>query len=101
MSAITRGALATSAPPGRDLLAEARQLGRSLLAGGLGIWVAFLLVMAVFAVFGDRVAPFDPTAQDPINARLEPFETSPCGRHLLGTDTLGRDVFSTMIAGTR
>jgi peptide/nickel transport system permease protein len=101
MSAITRGALATSAGPGRDFLADARQLGRGLLSGGLGIWVAFLLVVLIFAVFGDRVAPYDPTAQDPINARLEPFETSPRGRHLLGTDTLGRDVFSTVIAGTR
>lgn len=54
----------------------------------LGLW---LLV----AVFGPLLQPADPLAQSA--ARLKP----PSSAHLLGTDTLGRDVLSRVIAGAR
>lgn len=60
------------------------------VVGGV-IVVLWLLV----AVFGPLLAPADPLAQSP--ARLLP----PSGAHLLGTDTLGRDVLSRVIAGAR
>jgi len=53
-------------------------------------------VVVVMAVFGSAIAPQDPNAQNTffILAR-------PSGAHWLGTDSLGRDVFSRLIAGAR
>ncbi|MEV6864790.1 ABC transporter permease [Streptosporangium subroseum] len=56
----------------------------------LGILAAVLLV----AVFGGWLAPYDPIAQNP-RLRL----LGPSGEHLLGTDYLGRDVLSRLLAG--
>lgn len=60
--------------------------------------VAFgvLIVVAVLAVSGTFLAPDDPLAQDTA-AMLH----GPSVHHLLGTDYLGRDVLSRLIAGTR
>lgn len=57
-----------------------------------------VLVWIIFAIFGDFVTPFDPlgTPADVLN-RLE----DPSGEHLLGTDELGRDVLSRVLAGAR
>jgi peptide/nickel transport system permease protein len=57
--------------------------------------LAVLAVVALLAVFGGQLAPHDPLAQDP-NRIL----TGPSGNHLLGTDYLGRDVLSRLLAGT-
>jgi peptide/nickel transport system permease protein/glutathione transport system permease protein len=55
-----------------------------------------LFIVAVLAVFGQWLTPQDPTAQNPL------LSVSPPGEgHLLGTDQLGRDVFSLLIAATR
>jgi ABC-type dipeptide/oligopeptide/nickel transport system permease subunit len=55
-----------------------------------------LLGLVVLTVSGQWLAPLDPGAQDLMGA-LRP----PGGAHLLGTDDLGRDVLSRLIAGTR
>lgn len=65
-------------------------------------WLAMfaLCVMALFVVaglFAPFLAPEDPNTQD-LAARLQPPLSS---GHLLGTDVLGRDVFSRVIYGTR
>ncbi|MFG2990147.1 ABC transporter permease [Streptomyces sp. NPDC048257] len=60
----------------------------------LGLVIITLLFLT--AVFGDMLAPFDPSAQD-----LENTLASPDGTHWMGTDALGRDMFSRLIAGTR
>lgn len=61
-------------------------------------WVGgFLALMwVVFAIFGDFVTPYDPlgTPQDILN-RLQP----PSSEHWFGTDDLGRDVLSRVLAG--
>ncbi|MFC1415752.1 ABC transporter permease [Streptacidiphilus cavernicola] len=54
-----------------------------------------LLLVGVLAVFGGQLAPQDPLAQD--TARVL---QGPSGAHLLGTDYLGRDVLSRLLAGT-
>jgi peptide/nickel transport system permease protein len=54
-----------------------------------------LAVVAVAAVFGHRLAPLDPLAQDPAH-----ILAGPGPHHLLGTDSLGRDVLSRLVAGT-
>jgi len=63
-------------------------------------WVGGFLVLmwVVFAVFGDFVTPYEPrgTPQDILN-RLQP----PSAEHWFGTDDLGRDVLSRVLAGSR
>ena len=60
--------------------------------------LAVILIMFLVAVFANFIAPYDP---EEINlepdARLQP----PTLKHLLGTDDLGRDVFSRMVYGAR
>lgn len=57
---------------------------------------AILAVIAVLAVFGPWIAPHDPAHQDPLLSVIEPTSGHP-----LGTDQLGRDVLSLLIAATR
>jgi peptide/nickel transport system permease protein len=63
-------------------------------------WVgASITVMwVVFAVFGDFITPYEPlgTPQDVLN-RLR----APSSAHWFGTDELGRDVLSRVLAGAR
>ena len=54
--------------------------------------LAALLVL--IAAFGGVLAPQDPLAGD-LSASLQP----PSAAHLCGTDKLGRDVFSRILAG--
>lgn len=62
------------------------------------LWLGSVLLglFVALALFGRHVAPYDPTAQD-LFALLEP----PSATHLLGTDNVGRDILSRVIAGTR
>ncbi|MEV4613241.1 ABC transporter permease [Kitasatospora sp. NPDC049258] len=57
--------------------------------------LAALALVALLAVFGGRLAPLDPLAQDTAH-----ILQGPGGAHLLGTDYLGRDVLSRLLAGT-
>lgn len=60
------------------------------------ISIIVLLGIGVLVVAGAWLAPHDPLAQDPKN-----MLQGPSGAHLLGTDYLGRDVLSRLMAGTR
>ena len=63
----------------------------------LAIFGALIIMsLAVVAVIAPLIAPFNPNQQDILH-RLEP----PSAKHLLGTDDLGRDLFSRIIYGTR
>lgn len=53
-------------------------------------------ILMVLAVFGPVIVPFDPNDID-LARRLLPPDTA----HWLGTDHLGRDILSRLIAGTR
>jgi ABC-type dipeptide/oligopeptide/nickel transport system permease subunit len=53
-----------------------------------------LVMIGVVAVFGPWLAPHDPTAQD-----LMRVMQGPTAVHLLGTDHVGRDVLSRVLAG--
>jgi peptide/nickel transport system permease protein len=59
------------------------------------IAVAILVVIALLTVVGPLIAPHDPYAQDTA-AMLQ----GPSPAHLLGTDELGRDVLSRLLAGS-
>ncbi|MDP3984286.1 MAG: ABC transporter permease, partial [Acidimicrobiia bacterium] len=69
-----------------------------VLRRSVTFWVgaSITLMWIVFAVFGDFVTPYDPlgTPQDVLN-RLQP----PSAEHWFGTDSLGRDVQSRVLAG--
>jgi len=56
----------------------------------------FILITVLAAAFAPFIAKYDP-AQQELSQRL----VSPSGSHLLGTDDLGRDVFSRMLYGAR
>jgi len=56
----------------------------------------FLLLVLFAAVFADFIAPYPPGQQNLAN-----FMVPPGPEHWLGTDTLGRDVFSRLIYGSR
>jgi peptide/nickel transport system permease protein len=74
----------------RELL---RELARSPL---FMIGLIVLVFWIVCAIFGSAIAPHSPTAQD-----LENINKAPSGSHLLGTDSLGRDMLSRVILGSR
>ncbi|MFN8202217.1 MAG: ABC transporter permease [Solirubrobacteraceae bacterium] len=59
---------------------------------GLGLGLVLLLVVVV----GPLVAPYDPNA-----VGTGPATAGPSAAHLLGTDQLGRDVFSRFVNGGR
>ncbi|WP_312813983.1 ABC transporter permease [Brevundimonas sp.] len=67
-----------------------RAIGPRSLQIGLGLSVFIILVTLIALV----LTPFDPLLQNP-DARLLP----PNGQHLFGTDALGRDVLSLVMAG--
>ncbi len=63
------------------------------------IVIVFMILVAIFAPF---LTPFDPAEIDIVNRLKPPGGTSPEGEmHLLGTDTLGRDVFTRLMYGAR
>ena len=64
-----------------------------------GTWLALITLAAIFAPL---IAPHDPLAQDLFLERLPPFWADKAEPgYWLGTDSLGRDVLSRMIHGTR
>ncbi|MCU1657943.1 MAG: binding-protein-dependent transport system inner rane component [Pseudonocardiales bacterium] len=71
-------------------------LRRVLRIRSAQIALVILLGIAVLVVFGSSIAPQDPLHQDV--ARLL---QGPSGAHWLGTDYLGRDVLSRLVAGSR
>jgi peptide/nickel transport system permease protein len=67
-------------------------------------WTAFVIiaVMVVIAVFAPLIAPHSPTEQS-LPDKLKPpaWQEGGSARHLLGTDLLGRDLFSRLVYGAR
>lgn len=86
----------TSEPAGRQIN-RFTQLSGSLRANPLGA-LGFILVAGILfcGVFGHWLAPYDPFKIHITERLLEPSF-----QHLFGTDKLGRDVFSRVLAGSR
>lgn len=84
------GVAIPAAAPRRDLLARLRRLPPTLIVGSL-ILAGYLFI----AITGPVWAPYSPTetGTGPVFARLSL-------EHFLGTDQLGRDIFSRVIHGT-
>ncbi|CAN7298143.1 ABC transporter permease [Rhizobium sp. LjRoot30] len=60
-----------------------------------------VLIVVVLALAAPLVAPFNPDEQMFDGLTLEGAPMPPGGQFLLGTDTLGRDLFSRMLYGAR
>jgi peptide/nickel transport system permease protein len=61
-----------------------------------GLSFGLFILIALCAVIGPYVVPYDPLASD-TSATLQ----SPSLKHWFGTDLLGRDIFSRVVAATR
>ncbi|WP_211100014.1 ABC transporter permease [Acuticoccus kandeliae] len=72
--------------------------GRRVSGGLTSVRIAGVAVLAIVlvAVFAPWIATHDPFAQDLFN-----LNTPPAADHLLGTDHIGRDVFSRFVMGAR
>ena len=87
-------AAAGAAPgDGGTLLAHARRVlaGNPVTAFAFGLFSLLLLA----ALAGPALVPFDPVAS------AGPALRPPSARHLFGTDAIGRDVFSRVVAAAR
>ena len=82
--------------PADTTLARRWSPARALRRIDTVIVLAIIVVALFLAVFGSLVAPQDPSQQD-----LLLGATPPSPEHWLGTDDLGRDIFSRMLVGTR
>ena len=79
-------------------LPPVRKKGRYTPIFWLGLFlVASVSILAVLAPF---IAPFDPNALS-LDPDLSKIFHPPSWEHLMGTDALGRDVFSRMLYGAR
>jgi peptide/nickel transport system permease protein len=65
------------------------------------IGVSILAGLAVLALLGPSLWRVDPEAQDLVNRLAAPWGFGGTSAHPLGTDSLGRDTFARLIAGSR
>lgn len=73
------------------------EMWRSLRANRAAlVSLVFILALVVIAVIGPYITPYNPIETEMSNA-LKP----PSAEHWFGTDQLGMDIFSRVIAGTR
>jgi peptide/nickel transport system permease protein len=76
---------------------ELRRFLRVFLSRPLVVFgVLVILLLFICAAFPQLIAPYDPVKQDLRGVLLQPSS-----EHLLGTDGLGRDLFSRIIFGAR
>jgi peptide/nickel transport system permease protein len=89
---------AVSAPPAAAAMPQRIKPGliRRLMAlpRGLTVGLVLLSVFVVVAIFAPLIAPYDPFS-------LHPPLTPPNAEYLLGTDSLGHDVWSNVVYGAR
>ncbi|WP_261537488.1 glutathione ABC transporter permease GsiD [Burkholderia multivorans] len=77
--------------PWREFWRKFRKQTVALVAG------AFVLMLVVLAFVGPHVVPFDPENYFDYDA----LNAGPSAVHWFGVDSLGRDIFSRIVAGTR
>jgi ABC-type dipeptide/oligopeptide/nickel transport system permease subunit len=104
---ITRSA----AGPSADSLLDVDQTNRDRAAYyGRFLWrdksgvigLLMFLTVVISAVFAPWIAPYDPLEQNLRASKMPPvWQAEGSWEHILGTDNLGRDIFSRMIYGAR
>lgn len=76
---------------------QTQEIVRRFLRNRQAVAGLIMLTILVFcAVFAPVIAPYDPIKQD-LRSRLDP----PSWEHIMGTDELGRDIFSRILYGAR
>lgn len=76
---------------------QTQEIVRRFLRNRQAVAGLIMLTILVFcAVFAPVIAPYDPIKQD-LRNRLDP----PSWEHIMGTDELGRDIFSRILYGAR
>jgi peptide/nickel transport system permease protein len=70
-----------------------KRLPRRSVLFTMGLFICFVWI--IIALIARWIVPYDPLAQD-LTARFSP----PSLRHLCGTDSLGRDIFSRLLVGS-
>ncbi|MDE0897506.1 MAG: ABC transporter permease [Longimicrobiales bacterium] len=94
-----------TATPARDseLRREFRRAIRVMADARWPVLAVIILAVAAFAaIFGPLLSPFDPNRQNLALRLAEPLSAGPDGTvFLLGSDALGRDVFSRLLYGAR
>ncbi len=87
--------LIQEAKPKRTLAQNLKRFARRKPAGAVSAVV--LILLALTALFAPMIATHDPIRDQVAAERLE----APSSSHLMGTDNLGRDVFSRVVYGAR
>jgi peptide/nickel transport system permease protein len=83
-------------PPGGQ--SELRRIWRHLAADPLGrIGLVLFALVVLRAIAGPLLFPFNPAL---VGSGARSLLAAPSGRHWLGTDELGRDVFRELLSGT-
>lgn len=80
--------------PGAGLWTTVRRFCRKKPLGAAG--AALMLVMVVTAIFAEPLSTYDPIATDAANTLAPPNRD-----HWLGSDHLGRDIYSRIVHGAR
>ena len=91
--------LAAPAPPSPGLEARTARRERFRLlvrSPSFVVGAVVILFWVTCAVLGDRITPFDPLFD-----QTPDISVPPSSEHWFGTDRLGRDVFSRVLAGSR
>jgi peptide/nickel transport system permease protein len=91
MSSVT---LEGARPASNSILKHARYVASENPVTGFAF--ALFVLIAICAVLGPLIVPYDPLASDTASA-LQP----PSAAHWFGTDQLGRDIFSRVVVATR
>jgi peptide/nickel transport system permease protein len=94
MATIAHDVVIAAAPRRPGFLTTILRFCRKKPLGAAG--GALILIMVLTAVFADRFATHDPIATDAAATLAQPGEA-----HWLGTDHLGRDIYSRIVHGAR
>jgi len=90
----------SSKAPSREASGEIRKARpfwkRTSRNVGAVLGIALLVMVTLVGIFAPQISPYDPLAID-ISQKFQP----PSRQHFLGTDELGRDMFSRVVMGTR
>lgn len=92
----------TLQPSGDEVTTDSTSSGRRRLRVVPGIGIFVLVGIVLMALWPHGWLPDDPTAIDPVERFLPPaWAEGGLPEHVLGTDVLGRDILSQMVAGAR
>lgn len=73
-----------------------QKVKRNTIKSRLIFFILLAVILLLVTVFSDKLAPYDPYAQD-----LSISKQPPSAAHWMGTDQYGRDVFSRVLIGAK